>query len=191
MLLYSCCYTTALQMTTLFSFTFLFFKGKKNPDILQTGDVIDTGHGLCVTVNRVAHNKLKKRLARLSLVCILKVCVWPHDFFFFLARTFRVLFTDFSFFVLAPNVAYHLPQLPTRSQCPTLEACHMVLHPVWQMRAIFTLAASDNSCPTSKTLMFLVCYKLTKDWDGAWVLCQWDTGHVVLQILNKQCQRNG
>lgn len=103
-----------------------------------------------------------------------------------LARTFRVSFTAFSFFVLAPNVAYHLPQLPTLSQCPTLEACHMVLHPVWQMRAIFTLAASDNSCPTSKTLMFLVCYKLTKDWDGAWVLCQWDTGHVVLQILKKK-----
>lgn len=178
-------------MTTLFSPHFYFSKEKKNPDILQTGDVIDTGHGLCVTVNRVAHNKLKKRLARISLVCAWRSASGLTTFWFFLTRTFRVSFTDFSFFVLAPNDAYHLQQLPTLSQGPTLEACHMVLHPDWQMRAIFTLAASDNSCPTSKTLMFLVCYKLTKDWAGAWVLCQWDTGHVVLQILNKQCQRNG
>lgn len=187
MLLYSCCYTTALQMTTLFSFTFLFFKGKKNPNWRCHWH---RTRSLCYCEqSRSQQTEEETRQAQFGMY--LEGLRLASRLFFFLARTFRVSFTDFSFFVLAPNVAYHLPQLPTRSQCPTLEACHMVLHPVWQMRAIFTLAASDNSCPTSKTLMFLVCYKSTKDWDGAWVLCQWDTGHVVLQILNKQCQRNG
>lgn len=115
----------------------------------------------------------------------LKVCVWPHDFFlFFFSKNSQGFIHWFFIFCFS-----------TKRCISFATAAHSVS--VSNSRSMSygsssSLAdASDNSCPTSKTLMFLVCYKLTKDWDGAWVLCQWDAGHVVQQILNKQCQRNG